>query len=65
MSIYENLVMQTQMNYSSPALPIIRKLAEVEKNGLVSSEFLPKCPVCGAAMDLYNAQPPKQEVQME
>lgn len=48
-----------------PALPIIRKLAEVEKNGLVSSEFLPKCPVCGAAMDLYNAQPPKQEVQME
>ena len=48
-----------------PALPVIRKLAEVEKNGIVPFDKVPKCPICGAVMDLYSAQPPKREVQME
>lgn len=45
-------------------LPGIRKLAEVEKKGMIPSEAVPRCPFCGAAMTLYNAQPPKREVQM-
>ena len=48
-----------------PSLPIIRKLAEIEKNGMIPSEAIPKCPLCEATMDLYSAQPPKREVQME
>ena len=53
------------LNKTYPVLPIIRKLAETEKNGMVPSKEVPRCPVCGAAMDLYNAQPPKLEIQME
>lgn len=48
-----------------PSLPIIHKLAKMEQNGVVPTASIPRCPVCGAAMDLYNAQPPKQEVQAE
>ena len=49
--------------YSS--LPAIRKLAALEKNGLVPGEAIPICPVCGAAMELYHAQPPKQSTVAE
>ena len=48
-----------------PALPIIRKLAEVEKNGIVPFETLPRCPVCGAAIGallgflVFNSYPAK------
>lgn len=47
------------------SLPIIRNLAALETNGMIPAEAIPRCPICGAAMDLYNAQPPKQDVQME
>lgn len=47
-----------------PTLPLIRKLAAIEQNGLISAESVPRCPVCGAVMDLYHAQPPKQDIQI-
>ena len=49
--------------YSS--LSTIRKLAKLENNGIVPSAAIPKCPICGSVMDLYNAQPPKQDVLNE
>ena len=46
-----------------PSLPAIREMAAQEKNGLVPAHTIPWCPVCGSVMELYNAQPPKQEVK--
>ena len=45
-----------------PSLSVIREMAAQEKNGLVPAHAIPRCPVCGCAMELYNAQPPKKEV---
>ena len=43
-------------------LPTIRRMAAQETNGQVPEEMIPKCPLCGNAMELYTAQPPKKTV---
>ena len=48
-----------------PSLPAIRGMAAAEQNGTVPNEKIPKCPKCGAVMELYTAQPPKQTVIKE
>lgn len=48
-----------------PSLPAICKLSKLEKNGFVPQTEIPRCPRCGSPMDLYSAQPPKQEVTLE
>ena len=45
-----------------PVLPIVRKMAAEEQNGVIPKELVPRCPVCGNAMELYTAQPPKEKV---
>ncbi|NCB92475.1 MAG: NAD-dependent protein deacetylase, SIR2 family [Clostridia bacterium] len=45
-----------------PSMEAIHKMAEAEENGIVPSERIPRCPKCGAVMELYNAEPPKKEI---
>lgn len=52
-------------NKTYRSLPIIHKLSKIETNGKIPEDAIPRCPICGAAMDLYNSQPPKHEVQVE
>ena len=46
-----------------PALPAIRKMAQVERNGIVPKNLIPHCPECGSEMELYTSQPLKSEIQ--
>ncbi|MDD3367949.1 MAG: NAD-dependent protein deacetylase, SIR2 family [Lachnospiraceae bacterium] len=45
-----------------PVMEAIHKMAEKEQGGIVPTECIPHCPKCGATMELYNAQPPKEEI---
>ena len=46
-----------------PALPVIQQMAAQEKDGIVPESLLPKCPKCGAIMELYSAMPPKESIE--
>lgn len=45
-----------------PSIPFIRELAGIEKKNNLTKEMLPRCPKCGALLQLYKAQPPKSFV---
>lgn len=45
-----------------PTMEAVRRMAEKERGGVVPSELIPVCPRCGAPMELYNAQPPKDSI---
>lgn len=45
-----------------PAMEAVHRMAKAEKDGRVPTETIPRCPRCGAVMELYDAQPPKQEI---
>lgn len=37
-------------------------MAEKEQGGVVPTELIPRCPRCGAPMELYQAQPAKENI---
>lgn len=41
------------------SLEAVRTMASMEKDGIVPYDMIPKCPKCGAPMELYDAQPQK------
>lgn len=45
-----------------PSLSAIRKMAAAENDGKVPYETIPLCSHCGAAMALYDAEPPKEGI---
>ena len=45
-----------------PSMDGIHNMSKTEKNGMVTLESIPRCPKCGAVMELYDAQPPKESI---
>lgn len=45
-----------------PAMEAVHKMAAQEKEGRVPFDVIPKCPKCGAVMNIYDAEPPKKEI---
>jgi len=49
-------------NTTYSTMESVHKMAEKEQGGIVSSELIPRCSKCGAPMELYDAQPPKEAI---
>lgn len=45
-----------------PTMEAVHQMAEKEQGGVVPSATIPRCPKCSAPMDLYHAQPPKENI---
>ena len=45
-----------------PSMDVIRKLSTLEKDGKSLREDIPRCPKCGAVMDLYETNPVDENV---
>lgn len=45
-----------------PSMEAIHQMAKAQKSEKVPNEIIPRCPKCGAVMELYNANPPKKEI---
>ena len=49
-------------NMLYPTLDAISELSELEENGKVPFKSIPKCPRCGAVMELYDANPVEEKI---
>ena len=47
---------------TNPSMEAIHQMAQTQKDGQILTDMLPRCPKCGAIMELYNAEPPKPEI---